>query len=88
LTKEIALLAPIDALIKKYQSNKVPVSEVYQDWFELTKTLKNLPMLSPLERVRVEAVSTDRWNFIYNDAQGVAYLLDPRFVERSLTYFP
>jgi hypothetical protein len=84
LTKGIALLAPIDALIKKYQSNKVPVSEVYRDWFELTKTLKNLPLLSPLERVRVEAVSTDRWNFIYNDAQGVAYLLDPRFVGESM----
>jgi hypothetical protein len=31
------------------------------------------------ERAPAQELSTTRWNFIYNDAQGVAYLLDPRY---------
>jgi hypothetical protein len=85
LDKAIGILSPIDALIKKYQSNKVAISEVYSDWYQLTETLSKLPTLNPQERARAQELSTTRWNFIYNDAQGVAYLLDPRFAGAKMS---
>ncbi len=42
LRKILAILAPIDALIVEYQSNKVPISEVMPDFHNLPEEFKKV----------------------------------------------
>ncbi|ETV81983.1 hypothetical protein H257_05510 [Aphanomyces astaci] len=60
----ISILSPIDKWIKIFQSDRVPVSEV----------------LNLHESKYIVAAIKTRWDFVYDDAHGVGYLLDPRFV--------
>ncbi len=42
LRKALAILAPIDSLIIKYQSDKVPISEVMPDFHNLSEEYKKV----------------------------------------------
>ncbi|KAF4130774.1 hAT family C-terminal dimerization region [Phytophthora infestans] len=78
LKKAIAILKPISKALKLFEKNVTPVSEVYQVFVDLPNELKATG-LTAAEYKSVDALVSSRFEFIYGDAHGIAYLLDPRY---------
>ncbi|ETV76973.1 hypothetical protein H257_09380 [Aphanomyces astaci] len=78
----ISILSPIDKWIKIFQSDRVPVSEVFDAFVhQLPHAIVNIWSLNLHETKYIVVAIKARWQFMYGDAHGVGYLLDPRFVD-------
>ena len=85
LDKAIMILNPIDAAIVFYQSDKVPVSEVYCT-FNHKLPLAFRAMDIPLaERNYILNLVKDRYLFMEGDSHAISYLLDPRYLGSGMT---
>jgi hypothetical protein len=81
LRKALAIFAPIDVLIVKYQSNKVPISEVMPNFHNLPEEYKKVMSINIITRQEFEylvVLAQRRFQFMYDVAHGLSYLLDPR----------
>ena len=76
LDKFIAILARIDMYIKIFQSDVVPCSDVYKAFLDLEK-MRNLPNVDTDKKAYLVELVRKRFNFMYGDAHGVGYVLDP-----------
>jgi hypothetical protein len=87
LTRAVLLSSPINALIVKFQSNEVPISEAYAEMRKLGSTYGESAynFLSTQEKEFVQECVLDRWNFICADCHGAAYLLDPRYMGAGMS---
>ena len=77
------ILTPIDMQIKIFQSDAVPCSDVYKAFVELEEkmhNLHNLPNVEADKKAYLVELVRKRFDFMYGDAHGVAYLLDPRYL--------
>ncbi len=80
LRKALAILTSIDALIVKYQFDKVPISEVMPDFHNLPKEYKKVMSNNIITRQEFEylVVLAQRcFQFMYGVAHGLSYLFDP-----------
>lgn len=85
LTKIVAVCAPINRLIVKYQSDKHPLSAVYRDMvYELPAQYDLVTQLDTAEREYVVKRITKRWEFLAADCHGMAYVLDPKWAGADL----
>jgi hypothetical protein len=75
----LKVLSPIDHQIRKFQGNNVPISDVYACWAMFEDIFSHMEGLSFEQKSYMKGKVAERWNFIYGDAYGVAYLLDPRY---------
>lgn len=69
------------------QDDSVPVSEVYASFLILPtkyETEEMTDLLNSNEICFIKALIAERFNFIYGDAHGLGYLLDPRFVGEKM----
>jgi hypothetical protein len=87
LRKALAILASINALIVKYQYDKVPISEVMFDFHNLPEEYKKVMSSSIITRQEFEylvVLAQRRFQFMYDVAHGLSYLLDPRHIGDGL----
>jgi hypothetical protein len=83
LKRIIAICSPINILITMFQSDSRPVSEVYHKFEDLIKSFSDItqhPLLIYSEREYIVKMIRIRWDFIYADCHGVAYLMDIRYL--------
>ncbi|KAH6571036.1 hypothetical protein BASA60_007375 [Batrachochytrium salamandrivorans] len=79
LDKAIMILNPVDTTIVVFQSDSVPVSQIYQSFANTMKEqYEMMNCLSDAERLYLLQLLQSRLDFLYGDAIGIAYLLDPR----------
>ncbi|KAE8984856.1 hypothetical protein PR003_g9189 [Phytophthora rubi] len=83
LGKAIRLLSVLSVFQKAFEKNAKPPSDIYRMFLELPKIYRDMEM--PIgELGKITRILEDRFNFIYGDAHGVAYLLDPRYLGRGM----
>ena len=75
----MAILNPIDKWIKFFQSDQAEVSIVFKAFYELPGVFEWLP-ISDKENKYSKKLSKGRFDFMYTDAHGVGFLLDPRYI--------
>ena len=80
LNKAIAILLPIDELIVYFQSDRVPVSDVYNAFVHLPDVFKKVDEINTEENEYICNLVQSRFDFMYGHAHGVAYALDPRYL--------
>ncbi|KAG6969150.1 hypothetical protein JG688_00005460 [Phytophthora aleatoria] len=69
--------------MKAFQKNSKPPSEVYRMFLQLPKIYAKVEM-TIAEYGKIARILDDRFNFIYVNVHGVAYLLDPRYLGRDM----
>jgi hypothetical protein len=85
LDKSLLILKPIDKWIKFFQSDKAEISVVYKAFQELPGIFQEMSTLSVQERTYLQNLSKDRFEFMYGDAHGIGYLLDPRYCGNGMS---
>ncbi|KAF0720195.1 Aste57867_494 [Aphanomyces stellatus] len=61
-----------------FESDRVPVSEVFKCFMSLRASFKSMREVVPTECERLRKYVADKWEFLYGDAHGGGYSLDPR----------
>ncbi len=87
LCKALTIFTSIDALIVKYQSDKVPISEVMPNFHNLPEEYKKVMFNNIMTRQEFEylvVLAQRRFQFMYGVAHGLWYLLDPRHIGDGL----
>jgi hypothetical protein len=87
LHKALAILTPVDALIVKYQSDKVPISEVMPNFHNLPEEYKKVMSNNIITRQEFEylvVLAQRRFQFMYGVVHGLSYLLNPRHIGDGL----
>jgi hypothetical protein len=76
----LKILEPIDKLIIMFQSDCTALSDVFKNFADLGPTLPTLEGLHADEKEYLTKLAKYRFEFIYGDAHGMAYVLDPRYI--------
>ena len=87
LKQVLMILDPLDRLIVKYQSDKVPISEVMPDIHALPNEFKMLldsHIITQSEFEYLVSIAQSRFLFMYGMAHGLSYILDSRLLGEGL----
>lgn len=76
----IKILEPIDMFIKVFQSDAVPCSDVYNAFLDPENKMNGLTNINAEKKAYLVKQVKKRFDFMYGDAHGMAYLLDPRYL--------
>ncbi|KAG6951911.1 hypothetical protein JG688_00013521 [Phytophthora aleatoria] len=83
LEKSIALLSVLSRYQKVFERNGRPVSVVYKMFLQLPYINSDIPV--PISEFGIfSTVLKERFAFVYGDAHGVLYLLDPRYASQDM----
>ena len=66
--------------IKIFQSDDAPCSDVYKAFLDLEDKMHLIPELDQVKKTYLVELVRKRFQFMYGDAHGVAYVLDPRYL--------
>ena len=80
LNECIRILEPIDKFIKIFQSDAVPCSDVFNVFLELEDKMHAMTNIDAHKKTYLVQLVKQRFQFMYGDAHGIAYLLDPRYL--------
>jgi len=79
----IDILKPISIWIDYFQNDSAPISTVYHCFLELPKNYRKLELSDPKKKY-LEKLIKQRFDFIYGDAHGLGYILDPRYIGEEM----
>uniref|UniRef100_A0AAV1TW21 Transposase n=1 Tax=Peronospora matthiolae TaxID=2874970 RepID=A0AAV1TW21_9STRA len=85
LEKAITILTPIELILYKFQDDRAPISEVYFESKHLLTDFDAVFGLTTVELEYIKRVVTERWQYVLSEAHGLAFLLDPRYIGKSMT---
>ena len=85
LNECITILEPIDMYIKIFQCDAAPCSDVYHTFLDLESKMHSIPNQDEERRNYLVELVQKRFEFMYGDAHGVAYLLDPRYLGNQMS---
>ncbi|KAF4134667.1 hAT family C-terminal dimerization region [Phytophthora infestans] len=85
LEKAITILTPIELILYKFQDDRAPISEVYFESKHLLTDFDAVFGLTTVELEYIKKVVTERWQYVLSEAHGLAFLLDPRYIGKSMT---
>ncbi|KAG3194285.1 hypothetical protein PC128_g9498 [Phytophthora cactorum] len=78
LEKALTSLSVLSAFQKAFEKDTKPPSDVYRMFLELSVQYNALSI--PIsDHGKIRQILKERFDFIYGDAHGVVYLLDPRY---------
>lgn len=80
----IKILEPIDMFIVIFQSDAVPCSDVYKAFLDLEDKMRKLSNVDEEKKSYLAELVKKRFDFMYGDAHGVAYILDPRYLGNKM----
>jgi hypothetical protein len=81
------ILDPIIDMVVEFQSDQILLSTVYHkfDTFKDKYTdLYRNKQITKEEFKSIKDIIDEYWNFVYNDATGIAYLIDPHYCGKRL----
>jgi hAT family C-terminal dimerisation region len=85
LKMTLSILNPIDIAITYYPSDSVPMSDVFATFSnELPRSITALTTITYEELSYMRKLNQHRFDFIYGDAHGIGYVLDPRYVGEGM----
>ena len=85
MNKSIAILEPIEQGIKWFQDDQVSLSIVYKTFGVTMKhSFQNMQCLTDEEQLYISKLVAERLCFMYGDAIGISYLLDPVMIGDSM----
>ena len=82
----VRILEPIEMFLQMFQSDAVPCSNVYKAFLDLEEKMHNLGNINAEKKEYLVKLVRNRFNFMYRDAHGVCYLLDPRHLRDDMTW--
>ncbi|HEY9300046.1 MAG TPA: DUF domain-containing protein, partial [Phormidium sp.] len=85
LQHSIEMIKPIDELLVKFQSDLVPVSEVYENFINLTVPYNEMSTLNQKMKDYVYNAVTNRYALMEGKSHRLAYLLDPRYLGEHMS---
>ncbi|CAI5719560.1 hypothetical protein KXD40_006642 [Peronospora effusa] len=85
LEKAITILTPVELILYKFQDDRAPISEVYFESKHLLTDFDAVFGLTTVELEYIKKVVTERWQYVLSEAHGLAFLLDPRYIGKSMT---
>lgn len=88
LRKALAILGPLDCLIVKYQSDKVPISEVIPDFKSIVIKYEKLCRSEIIDQAEYDYLvflTNYRFEFMSSEAHGLSCILDPRYLGSYLS---
>lgn len=83
LQRGVNLLKVVPKRLVALEKDSRPISDVYRVFLELPSDFKACK-LPARDLKTVEKIVKDRFDFVYGDAHGLAYLLDPRYCEDGM----
>ncbi|TDH71371.1 hypothetical protein CCR75_006591 [Bremia lactucae] len=85
LEKAVTILTPIELILYKFQDDHASISEVYFESKHLLTDFDAVFGLTTVELEYLKKVITEHWQYVLSEAHGLAFLLDPRYIGKSMT---
>ncbi|CAI5726362.1 unnamed protein product [Peronospora effusa] len=84
LINSLAVLRPLQQQLNRFQKNRPSLSQVFPCFIEFLTVYSSMEWVSKKEKALITSCVTERFNAIYGDSHGVAYMLDPLYLGESL----
>lgn len=84
VVNSLAILRPLQQHLKHFQEDRPPLSQVFPYFVELLAVYSSIEWLSKKEKALITSCVSERFNSIYGNSHGVAYLLDPLYLGDAL----
>ncbi|KAL4152018.1 hypothetical protein PRNP1_008953 [Phytophthora ramorum] len=84
LVNSLAILRPLQQHLKHFQEDRPPLSQVFPHFVELLTVYSSMEWVTKKEKALITSCVTERFNAIYGESHGVAYMLDPLYLGEAL----
>lgn len=84
LVNALNILRPLQEQLARFESDRASMSQVYPAFLQLLEAYASMEGVNKKEKALISSCVNERFNAIYGDTHGVAYMLDPLFLGRNM----